>query len=384
MSEKFNALLWKPAREGQVNCGLCSHFCLIAEGEGGRCGVRFNEGGVLQSMVLDKVASINLDPVEKKPLFHFLPGSMTLSLGTLGCNMSCLFCQNWGISQVLQEVKSESGHKGGVGEAGAPGVRTREGTLDRRRKIAAQCRQIQVTPGALVYEAQRMKAASISYTYNEPTMFYELMLETARRAKDQGLGNVMVSNGFQSPEALDGLKDLIHAANIDLKSSSDSFYRDLCGARLAPVLENLKRMRSFGWWLEITTLLIPRHNDSDEDLRGVASFIAKELGPDTPWHISAFRPAHKLLAPQPTPVETIQKAIEIGKAEGLQFVYAGNVPGHDSESTRCPGCNAVFAGRHGYRTQSMPFEATENGTCPQCHKNVPGVWSVKQLNRREG
>ena len=374
MPEQLKVLLWQPARDNKVRCGLCSHFCLMAEGEGGRCGVRFNQGGALQSMVLDTIASINLDPVEKKPLFHFLPGSMTLSFGTLGCNMSCLFCQNWGISQALQQVEAGGLSKGDGGPGSAD-------LIAARQKIASQQRQMQVTPQALVTEAQRVKAASISYTYNEPTMFYELMQATARLAKEQGLANVMVSNGFQSTQALEGLKDLIHAANIDLKSSSDSFYRDLCGARLAPVLDNLKLMRSFGWWLEVTTLLIPGHNDSDEDLRGVASFIARELGPSTPWHISAFRPAYKLLTPQPTPVRSIQKAIETGQAEGLEFVYAGNVPGHDSESTRCPGCGELFAGRHGYRTQGMSPETAEKGTCPKCGKSVAGVWSVGQLPR---
>lgn len=364
MFEPLKTLLWRPVKDHKAQCGLCSHFCLIADGGLGRCGVRFNQNGTLQSMVLDNIASINLDPVEKKPLFHFLPGSMTLSFGTLGCNMSCLFCQNWGISQLAQKAGEE-----------------RESIQDMQRNLAMECRQTKVTPQALVDEAKRLKAASISYTYNEPTMFYELMLATASLAKAQGLANIMVSNGFQSTEALEGLKDLIHAANIDLKSSSDSFYKKLCGARLTPVLENLKLMHSFGWWLEITTLLIPGHNDSDEDLRGVASFIANELGTSTPWHISAFRPAYKLLEPEPTPLSSIQKAIDIGRAEGLEFVYAGNMPGHDSESTCCAGCGDLFAGRLGYSTRVASSKDFADGLCPNCGKTVAGVWSPEQLNQ---
>lgn len=348
--------LWTALSNNKVQCQLCSHFCVLKTNEFGRCKVRFNQAGALCSKVIDDIASINLDPVEKKPLFHFLPSTNTLSFGTLGCNMSCSFCQNWEISQPDLCLQNQ-------------------GLAQNARKT------IKASPLALVLEAKRLNAASISYTYNEPTVFYELMQATAGLAIEHGLANIMVSNGFQSPAALEGLQDKIHAANIDLKSSSDAFYRDVCGARRDPVWENIKAMRSFNWWLEATTLIVPTYNDSEANIRGVAAFIAKELGVDTPWHISAFRPAYKFNQLQTTTVAVLQKAIEIGQQEGLNYIYAGNVPGHHSESTSCPECGELFAARVGYVSKILPSAAQieQGGECIKCGFKIAGVWNTASL-----
>ncbi|ADP87032.1 AmmeMemoRadiSam system radical SAM enzyme [Nitratidesulfovibrio vulgaris] len=343
------ASLWKPLSQQRVHCRLCSHYCIVPEGRSGRCGVRHNKGGTLYTLVHDRVAALHVDPVEKKPLFHYLPGTATLSLGTVGCNFTCGFCQNWSLSTAA--------HDDGVSSPTTV-------TYVPPRSIPGH----QVTPQVLVEEAVSCGAASIAFTYSEPTVFYELMAGTADLALASGLGTIMVSNGYQSRRCLEALRPRIKAANIDLKAFSDRFYRDVCGARLAPVLDNLKRMVGFGWWVEVTTLVIPGLNDSDDELAAIARFIHDELGAHVPWHISRFHPAHELGHLPPTPLETLERAWKIGRASGLHFVYLGNLPGHTSESTFCPGCGTLFAERFGYRTQ-LP-----NGPeCPRCGAHIPGV-----------
>ncbi|HDQ40086.1 MAG TPA: AmmeMemoRadiSam system radical SAM enzyme [Desulfonatronum sp.] len=337
-SSQHEALLWKPLKDGKVQCRLCAHFCVIVPGERGLCGVRENRDGRLMTLVRDKVAALNLDPVEKKPLYHFFPGTKTLSLGTMGCNLSCTFCQNAGLSQSPRQGKAIRGDR--------------------------------ISGAQIVALAQQAHAASISYTYSEPTIFFELVAETARLALKEGLRNIIVSNGFQSPECLEAWGELIHAANIDLKAFRERFYHEQCGARLKPVLENLKAIRGLGWWLEVTTLVIPGLNDDPAELRDMAGFIAQELGPDTPWHLSRFHPDHVLLDRPPTPQATLEMAWDIGKQAGLRYVYLGNiVSAHDGENTFCPDCGAVLLKRMGFAVRNVGLR---DGDCSHCGKTLPG------------
>lgn len=334
------ASLWKSLPDNKVHCRLCSHYCVIADGEYGICGVRANRSGTLMTLVYDRVASLAVDPVEKKPLFHYLPGSLTLSFATMGCNFACSFCQNHALSQ-----PPRNGHE----PQGQP-----------------------VTPDDLVQAAIKEECRSISYTYSEPTIFFELLRDTATAAKQAGLGNIMVSNGFQSHECLKELAPLISAANIDLKAFSVEFYEKECGAKLAPIRDNLKRMVDFGWWLEITTLVIPGKNDSDEELGRIAGFIAEELGTSVPWHVSRFHPDYRMQSTGPTPVATLERAKKLGESAGLRYIYTGNVPGHDAEHTTCPGCSSIALGRSGFRL-TTPIPA--DGQCPECGYQLAGVWN---------
>ncbi len=331
------AILWKPRASQHVQCMLCSHYCLLAEGQSGRCRVRINKQGTLYTLVADTVAALHIDPIEKKPLYHFLPGTTTLSLGTPGCNLRCVFCQN---HQLSQHTAKQHGTHGTV-----------------------------VSARALVQHALATKSRSISYTYSEPTIFSELVLETAALGTEYGLKNILVSNGFQSPQCLAAHKNVIHAANFDLKSFSDGFYHSMCGARLKPVLHTLKTARKFGWWIEITTLIIPGYNDSKQELDAIARFIASDLGVEVPWHVSRFHPQYQLSHIPPTPASTIERALESGKEAGLLFVYPGNIPGHKAENTYCPRCSESFIPRTG-------FTSTYNGSglCTHCAARIPGIW----------
>lgn len=333
------ARLWKRLKGDTVQCRLCSHFCVIGQGERGQCGVRENREGTLMALNYGKIAAINLDPVEKKPLYHFQPGSRTYSFATAGCNFSCTFCQNWSLSQPQREGGRVTGRA--------------------------------MTPGDLVEEAVKLKAASISYTYSEPTVFFEIMQDTARLAADQGLANIMVSNGFMSPECLDELGPLIDAANVDLKSFSEDFYRDICGARLKPVLENLVRIRhDLGWWLEVTTLLIPGRNDSPDELDRLTDFLVDELGEDTPWHISRFHPEYRMNDVGVTGADTLEAAWTMGRDKGLKYVYIGNLPGSNRQHTLCSGCGATLIDRVGFTPSAMGLK---NGRCLRCGTPVAGV-----------
>lgn len=329
------AQLWRPLENTTVQCLLCAHFCRIDDGERGRCGVRENRAGSLFSLSYDKVAALNLDPVEKKPLFHFQPGTKTLSLGTPGCNLACLFCQNDSLSQPP--------------------------------RLGGPVRGESVPPRDIVRMAQASGAASVAYTYSEPTIFFELMFETATLVREAGLANIMVSNGFQSPQCLDMLDGLIRAANIDLKSYRDEFYRDVCSARLDPVLKNLAHMRRLDWHLEVTTLVIPDLNDSDRELTDIARFVRDELGPDTPWHVSRFHPCYRMREHPPTPLDTLRRAWDIGRAEGLHHVFVGNVPGSGLEDTLCPGCGQRVVERSGF---TILRDRLRQGACPGCGATV--------------
>ena len=336
----IKAVLWEPSFDDAAICRACMHACRVPSGGAGKCRVRVNRGGELYSLSSDCVVSCNLDPVEKKPLYHFLPGTTTLSFGTPGCNMVCAFCQNHTLSQGNVPVFS-------------PTPRTRPEHFAREA----------------VASAQKAGASSVSFTYNEPCISPELILATAPLAKEAGLASVLVSNAYASKEAMLAMRDVVMAANFDLKSFSDAFYIELCGAKLAPVLRTISRAAEFGWWVEVTTLLVPGRNDSDEELTAIARFIREDLGPHVPWHVSRFRPLFRMTDVPPTPVALLERACAIGLAEGLHFVYAGNVPGHDAENTRCPACGTVVLRRVGYRTN-----AASDGACPSCKRAIPGVW----------
>jgi len=332
------ARLWKGNDDGSVQCRLCSHYCAIDPQGIGKCGVRTNREGSLYTLVFDKVAALNLDPVEKKPIYHFHPGTQSFSLGTMGCNLFCSFCQNDALSQTP--------------------------------KLGGRISGETVTPQQIVQAAKRYRAHSISYTYSEPTVFFELVQDTAVLAKQEGLKNILVSNGFMSPACLKELASTVDAINVDLKAFSERFYEELCGAQLRPVLNNLKAIRKLGWWLEVTTLIIPGWNDSMEELRELTRFIVAELGPEVPWHISRFHPANRMWDCPRTPVDTLEKAYTVGREAGLLYVYLGNVPGSRLENTFCPGCETQVIDRKGFYVSK---QSLRGGRCNECGQRIAGV-----------
>ena len=334
------ALLYLRQPDGTVVCQLCAHRCVIRPGRRGICWVRENRGGTLVTLVADRVVGVNVDPIEKKAFFHFLPGSLAYSFSTVGCNFHCLFCQNWEISQWPRE------HSGPV--PGTP-----------------------ATPRKIVSEALATGCAAIACTYTEPTIFFELALETSRLAAAAGLKNVFVTNGYMTREALDLIAPVLHAANVDLKSFADRYYRKTCGATLAPVLELIPLLRERGVWVEVTTLVVPGRNDSDAELRALAGWLAA-VDRDLPWHVSAFYPTYKMLDVPPTPVATLLRAARIGQEAGLRFIYIGNVPGGRWEDTDCPQCGGLLVRRRGFTVLDHHIE---DGRCPGCHTAMPGVWT---------
>jgi len=331
--------MFQEAREGnKVQCSLCCHRCLISPGKRGICAVRENRDGTLYSLVYDKVIAQNIDPIEKKPLFHFQPGSMSYSIATPGCNFRCRHCQNADISQLPRD------HGGIVlGE--------------------------EVAPSAIVAAALKTRCTSISYTYTEPTIYFELAYETARLAVEAGLKNVFVTNGYITPEALGVIRPYLHAANIDLKGFTDDFYKNICGARLQPVLDAIKLYKEFGIWIEITTLIIPGHNDSDEELKGIAGFI-RSVGEEIPWHVTRFHPTYMLTDQPRTPLDTLKRARRIGLEAGLRYVYEGNIPG-EGEETACWSCKRALVKRIGF---SVTESRVKEGKCSFCGTAIDGVW----------
>ncbi|MBW1851671.1 MAG: AmmeMemoRadiSam system radical SAM enzyme [Deltaproteobacteria bacterium] len=332
------AYLYEKMEHERVRCFLCSHKCLIKEGAKGICGVRENRGGMLVSLVYGKVIAQHVDPIEKKPLFHFLPGSRSYSIATVGCNFKCRFCQNADISQMPNDQDQVWGKD--------------------------------ITPPEIVEEVVSSRSATIAFTYTEPTIYYELALDTARLAVNKGIKNIFVSNGYMTEECLKDIFPDLHGANIDLKSFEDKFYREQCGAKLGPVLKTLETMKKMGVWLEVTTLLIPGLNDSPKELKGLAKFLA-DLDPDIPWHISRFRPTYHLTNVSPTPPESIHRAKDIGYEEGLKYVYSGNIPGDKGEKTYCHECGELLIDRFGF---SVRKNRLVSGRCPDCQADIPGVW----------
>ena len=331
-------MLYKKISDKKVQCNLCAHRCKINEGKKGICLVRENRDGTLYTLVYGRTISQHVDPIEKKPLFNFYPGTTAYSIATVGCNFKCQFCQNWEISQMVRDEHLIMGNE--------------------------------ASPESIVENAKKYGSKSIAYTYTEPTIFFEYAYDTAKLAHEVDIKNVFVTNGYMTEEAIKKIEPYLDAANVDLKSFSDDFYRKLCGAKLQPVLDALKLMKKLGIWVEVTTLIIPTLNDSSEELREIAKFIVNELGEGTPWHISRFYPAYNLRDKPPTPIETIHKAREIGLNEGLKYVYEGNVPGSTGENTYCPNCKNLIIERLGYQIIN---KATKDGKCPYCESRIYGV-----------
>lgn len=336
------AYLARPLRDGAVQCRVCEHFCTVHPGESGKCGVRRNDGGTLWLTVYGNAIALNMDPVEKKPLFHFLPGDQILSIGTYGCNFRCPFCQNWSISQ--------------------------ERDFDERSDFLGRT----VTPQTLVEICRRYGANMIAYTYNEPTVFFEYTYDTAQLAHEHSIRNVYVSNGFMSQEMLEMLEPYLDAINVDLKAFTEDFYRQQCQARLEPVKRNIRTIaQETDIWIEVTTLLIPGLNDSEEELRAMAEWLA-EVDPEMPWHVTAFHPDYQMLDRPSTSQAALARAYQIGKEAGLHYVYVGNVLDADRESTYCPQCGALLLRRRWYVVDER-WE--KRGFCHRCGQAVAGVWS---------
>jgi pyruvate formate lyase activating enzyme len=336
-NDKKRAVLWEPKEDKKVRCGLCAHRCMIEDGKLGRCAVRKNIDGALYSLNYYKVCSANVDPIEKKPLYHFQPGSRSFSIATMGCNFRCDFCQNWQISQAIEMGEID-------GEA--------------------------VSPQQIVQSAVRAGCKSIAYTYTEPTVFMELCADCGPLAKEKGLANVFVSNGYMTREAIDFAKGWLDGINVDLKAFSEDYYKRLCKARMQPVLDTITYIaKETKIWIEITTLLVPGENDSEEELKQLADFLVNKAGPDVPWHISRFHPQYKYLDSEPTPTESLERAYEIGKSAGLHYVYVGNVPGAKSESTFCYNCGRILIERIGYRIVANNIK---NSRCSDCGTEIAG------------
>jgi pyruvate formate lyase activating enzyme len=331
------ALFWERVDEKKGRCHLCAHECRIPEAGFGICGVRQNIDGALYTHVYGKVIAANVDPIEKKPLYHFLPGSMIYSVATIGCNFKCGFCQNWQISQVS----------------------TADGDIVPKR---------QMTPQEIVAEAKRNRCRSIAYTYTEPTIFFEYAYDTARLAKEAGLRNVFVTDGYMTRQALEMIRPYLDAANVDLKSFSDDSYRRTCEARLQPVLDTLAAMKELGVWLEVTTLVVPGENDSEQELRQIAEYLAR-IDTGIPWHLSRFHPDYQFQDHAATPIETLLRAGKIGREAGLRYIYLGNVS--EGSDTNCERCHErvierKYMGLNDYRLKS--------GCCPSCGTGIEGIW----------
>lgn len=322
-----------------MRCILCSHRCVIKNAKRGLCSVRQNENGRLKSLVYGRLVARNVDPIEKKPLFHMYPGSHSYSIATVGCNFRCRFCQNADIAQMPAD---------------------RDGRI-----MGTFC-----SPQEIVSDALVQNCRSIAYTYTEPTIYFEFAYDTAKAAHEKGIRNVFVTNGYMTPEALQMAAPYLDGANVDLKAFSNDFYKTQCGARLEPVKETLKYMKALNIVLEVTTLLIPGLNDDPAELRALAEFLVNDLGPDIPWHISRFHPTYRLVDRPPTPLRTLSMARDIGLAAGLRYVYMGNVPGQGGENTFCHHCGHLLIERRGF---FVSRNAIENDGCPQCRTPVYGL-----------
>ena len=331
------AMFFEKLDDKRVKCNLCRHHCVIEDGKKGICRVRENHGGVLYSLVYRKLISENIDPIEKKPLYHFYPGTTSFSVATVGCNFRCLNCQNYEISQLPKGIGQIVGRD--------------------------------VAPEKIVEDALSHSCKSIAYTYTEPTIFFEYAYEIAKIATQKSLKNVFVTNGYTTREALTTIKPYLHAANVDLKSFSKETYKKLCGARMENVLDCIRSYKEMGIWIEITTLVIPEINDSESELRQIAEFI-KSVGPEIPWHVSRFYPKYRLIEKPPTPVDTLRMAREIGLEVGLRYVYEGNLPGEGGENTYCYKCKKVLIKRYGYQIIENNIV---NLRCPGCNTTFDGI-----------
>jgi pyruvate formate lyase activating enzyme len=332
------AMLYEKLEGGAVRCHLCQHRCRIEEGKNGVCGVRENQKGVLCSLVYEKAVATHVDPIEKKPLFHFQPGTLSFSLATVGCNFRCVFCQNSDIAHMPHD----------------------EGRIIGR----------EVSPKRIVESALQEGCKSISYTYTEPTIFFEYAYDTARLAQEAGLKNVFVSNGYMTPEAIKTIAPFLDGINVDLKAFDKNVYHKYMGADLEKMKESISSIYNAGIWMEITTLIVPTINDNMEQITGIVGFI-KDLSPDIPWHISRFHPSYKFTSVPPTPVEKMRMARDIGKEKGLHYIYLGNIWGENGEDTSCHHCGKLLIKRFGF---SVMENKIVNNKCPGCDHVIPGIF----------
>jgi pyruvate formate lyase activating enzyme len=331
------ALFYEKLSGKRVRCRLCPRACVVADGGRGFCRVRENRGGIYHTLAYSNPCAVHIDPIEKKPLFHFLPGTTALSIATAGCNFTCKNCQNYDISQARPD--------------------------DTVNFV--------LSPKDVVELAVKYETPTIAYTYTEPTVFYEYMHDTAEEARRRRVLNIYHSNGYIDQEALVELVKYLDGANVDLKGFSDAFYKEITGGTLEPVLESLKTLKKHDVWLEITNLIIPTKNDSDGVIKDLCAWVKSELGSDTPVHFSRFYPQYKLQNLPPTPVETLRKAADFAHTAGLNYVYIGNVPGVAEENTYCPRCGKLIIGRTGY---SVHTQEIKDGKCGFCKKEIAGRW----------
>jgi len=333
----MEAMLYEKLPNERVKCNLCAHRCIIQNSKKGICRVRENWGGKLYVMNYGKLIAQHVDPIEKKPLFHFYPGSSAYSIATKGCNFQCEFCQNYKISQI-------PGHENRI--IGSDSV-----------------------PEGTIVKAMQNGCKSIAYTYTEPTIYYEYMYDVAQLAYEKSIKNVLITNGFITPEALQTIAPYLDAANVDLKSFTNDFYIKTCKGKLQPVLDTIKLLNQLGIWIEVTTLVIPTLTDTEQEFRSIAEFIMSVSG-EIPWHISAFYPAYRLKYLSPTPLAVLNQALEIGLETGLQYVYLGNLTNNVTEDTRCPGCGQILIERKNF---GITKNKIQEGHCPNCGRNIAGV-----------
>ncbi len=329
---------YKKLEDREIECELCPRKCPVGDKERGYCGVRENVDGEYYTLVYSNPCSANIDPIEKKPLFHYLPGSFAFSIATAGCNLNCKFCQNWQISQFRPE----------------------------------QINNMSLSPSDITDQASRYDCRSIAYTYSEPVIFYEYMRDCAIAGKEKEIGSVMISAGYIQPEPLEKLLPYLAAVKIDLKAFRESYYADICSGKLKPVLDTLLILKKSGIWLEIVYLMLPTLNDDPAEIRDLCRWIMDELGPDVPIHFTRFHPNYLLTNLPATPVKSLEMAHEIAGEAGINFPYIGNVYGHDAENTYCPGCGEIIIKRRGYQIENISLD---KGTCSHCKRIIPGVWS---------
>ncbi len=333
------AMYYKQLEDLRVECLLCPRNCKIADKERGYCGVRENRDGKYYTLVHSRACAMHVDPIEKKPFFHYLPGTNGYSIATAGCNIECKFCQNWQISQFRPE----------------------------------QVESVKLTPEDVVKNAKENGCPTIAYTYSEPVVFYEYVYDTAKLGKENGIGSVMVSNGYIKEEPLKELCKHLSAVKIDFKAFTEKFYKETCSGELKPVLDTLVTLKKIGIWFEIVVLIIPTLNDTDKELKEMCGWIKENLGPDVPIHFSRYHPTYKIKNIPPTPVATLEKARKIAMDAGLNYPYIGNVPGHEGESTFCPHCHKIAIKRVGF---TILQNSVKNGKCGDCQHPIPGVWQL--------
>jgi pyruvate formate lyase activating enzyme len=335
---QVEARFYEKLPDREIECALCPRLCRLGDKERGYCGVRENRGGIYYTLVYGKVCTSNVDPIEKKPFFHFHPGKSAFSIATAGCNVNCKFCQNWEISQVRPE----------------------------------QIRHVDLSPAEVVATAQHYDSPVIAYTYSEPIVFFEYMYDTSVLARKSDIKNVVVTGGHVQPEPLKELIKVVDAIKVDLKAFSQDFYTEYVRGELKPVLEAIKIISKSPIWMEIVYLVIPTLNDSDEEIKRLSQWILEEVGPDVPIHFSRFQPMYLLKNLPPTPQSTLENARAIARKEGIHYVYIGNIPGHEAENTYCPNCQNIAIERRGYRIIKNNIK---NGKCKFCSNPIPGIWT---------